>query len=258
MHCATPQPLGKAASAPAQGGPTGDKPVAGARRRRRPGRPSIRGATRPVSARSHGCELMHCPGCGETGKPGRDGAPSPVNPRHSATKQEVRFGGLPTMPRWGGYHLAPPGGPPGRKGVYYPQNQTSNLKPELMQKQLVLVEYGEPWYGTGQRCLMRSAGRGTQPGVETDRGWSRTPGADKELRCPLEAQGLRGSLLLSCTPWAVHSCPPRVAWVDQPPALGVADTIISSSDSSTSRTLTPPLAVNLWRPGWGESRGTRA
>ena len=35
-HCATPQPLGKAASVPAQGGPTGDKPVARARRRRRP------------------------------------------------------------------------------------------------------------------------------------------------------------------------------------------------------------------------------
>ena len=58
-HCATPQPLGKAASAPAQGGPTGDKPVAQARRRRRPGRPRIRGATRWVSTRSHGCELMH-------------------------------------------------------------------------------------------------------------------------------------------------------------------------------------------------------
>ena len=36
-HSATPQPLGWAASAPAQGGPTGDKPVARARRRRRPG-----------------------------------------------------------------------------------------------------------------------------------------------------------------------------------------------------------------------------
>ena len=58
-HCATPKPLGKAASAPAQGGPTGDKPVARARRRRRPGRPRIRGATRWVSARSHGCELMN-------------------------------------------------------------------------------------------------------------------------------------------------------------------------------------------------------
>ena len=58
-HCATPQPLGQAASAPAQGGPIGDKPVARARRRRRPGRPCIRGATRWVSARSHGCELMH-------------------------------------------------------------------------------------------------------------------------------------------------------------------------------------------------------
>ena len=42
-HCATPQPLGKAASAPAQRGPTGDKPVAPGRRRRRPGRPRIRG-----------------------------------------------------------------------------------------------------------------------------------------------------------------------------------------------------------------------
>ena len=58
-HCATPQPLGRAASAPAQGGSTGDKPVAWARRRRRPGRPRIRGATRWISALSHGCELMH-------------------------------------------------------------------------------------------------------------------------------------------------------------------------------------------------------
>ena len=59
VHCATPQPLGKAASAPAQGGPTGDKPVARARQRRRPGRPRISGATRWVGARSHDCELMH-------------------------------------------------------------------------------------------------------------------------------------------------------------------------------------------------------
>ena len=58
-HCATSQPLRKAASAPAQGGPTGDKPVARARRRRHPGQPRIRGATRWVSARSHGSELMH-------------------------------------------------------------------------------------------------------------------------------------------------------------------------------------------------------
>ena len=58
-HSATPQPLGQAASAPAQGGPTGDKPVARARRRRHPGQPRIRGATWWVSARSHGCESMH-------------------------------------------------------------------------------------------------------------------------------------------------------------------------------------------------------
>ena len=58
-HWATPQPLGKAASAPAQGGPTGNKRVARARRRRRPGRARIRGAARWASARSHGCKLMH-------------------------------------------------------------------------------------------------------------------------------------------------------------------------------------------------------
>ena len=56
-------------------------------------------------------------GSGETGKPGKDGAPSPVNPGDSATRQEVRLGGPPTRTRWGGYHLARPGGPPGPKGV---------------------------------------------------------------------------------------------------------------------------------------------
>ena len=50
-------------------------------------------------------------------KPGKDGAPSSVNPGDSATRQEVRLGGPPTRTRWGGYHLARPGGPPGPKGV---------------------------------------------------------------------------------------------------------------------------------------------
>ena len=86
--------------------PTAYKPVARARRRRRPGRPRIRGAT-----------LWVRPGSGETGKPGRDGAPCPVNPGDSATRQEVLLGGPPTRTRWGGYHLAQPGGPPGPKGV---------------------------------------------------------------------------------------------------------------------------------------------
>ena len=54
-----------------------------------------------------------------------------------------------------------------------------------MQRQLVLVEYVERWYGTGQRCLMRWAGGDTQRGVETDRGWGRTSDGDMELRCPL-------------------------------------------------------------------------
>ena len=51
------------------------------------------------------------------GKPGRDRAPSPVNPEDSATRQEVCHEGPPTRSWWGGYHLARPGGPPGRKGV---------------------------------------------------------------------------------------------------------------------------------------------
>ena len=55
-HAPTPR-LGSLRASPR--GPTGDKPVARARRRGRPGRPRITGATRWVSARSHGCELMH-------------------------------------------------------------------------------------------------------------------------------------------------------------------------------------------------------
>ena len=51
------------------------------------------------------------------GKPGRDEAPSSVNPGDSATRQEVHLGGPPTRTRLGGYHLARPGGPPGPKGV---------------------------------------------------------------------------------------------------------------------------------------------
>ena len=50
------------------------------------------------------------------GKPGRDGALSPVNPGDSATR-EVLLGGPPNRTRWGGYYLARQGGPPGPKGV---------------------------------------------------------------------------------------------------------------------------------------------
>ena len=55
-HGPTPR-LGSLRASPS--GPTCDKPVARAQRRRRPGRPRIRGATRWVSACSHSCELMH-------------------------------------------------------------------------------------------------------------------------------------------------------------------------------------------------------
>ena len=75
-----------------------------------------------------------------------------------------------------------------------------------MQKQLVLVEYGERWYATGQRCLMGWAGGDTQRGVETDSGRSRTAGGDMERRCPVEGVGLQGSRWLSWAPWAVQSC----------------------------------------------------
>ena len=51
------------------------------------------------------------------GKPGRDRAPSPLNPGDSATRQEVCHEGPPTRTRWGGYHLARLGAPPGPKGV---------------------------------------------------------------------------------------------------------------------------------------------
>ena len=51
------------------------------------------------------------------GKPGRDRAPSPVNPGGSTTRQEVCHEGPPTRSPWGGNHLARPGGPPGLKDV---------------------------------------------------------------------------------------------------------------------------------------------
>ena len=59
------------------------------------------------------------------GKPGRDGAPSSVKPGYSATRQEVRLGGPPTRAPWGGYHLARPGGPRGRKA-----SSTRRIKPQ--------------------------------------------------------------------------------------------------------------------------------
>ena len=59
------------------------------------------------------------------GKPGREGAPSPVYPGDSATRQEVRHAGPPTRSRWGGYHLARPGGLRGRKA-----SSTRKIKPQ--------------------------------------------------------------------------------------------------------------------------------
>ena len=45
------------------------------------------------------------------GKPGRDRAPSSVNPGDSASRQEVSQEGPPSRFLWGGCHLARPGGP---------------------------------------------------------------------------------------------------------------------------------------------------
>ena len=47
----------------------------------------------------------------------RDRAPSPVNLGDSATLQEVCDEASPNRSRWGGYHLAEPGAPPGPKNV---------------------------------------------------------------------------------------------------------------------------------------------
>ena len=63
------------------------------------------------------------------GEAGEGRGSEPREPGVSAIRQEVRLGGPPTRTRWGVYHLARPGGPPWPKGVWYPQNQTSNLKP---------------------------------------------------------------------------------------------------------------------------------
>ena len=62
------------------------------------------------------------------GEAGRDGGPSPVNPGDSATRQEVRHEGLPIRSRWGGYHLARPGGPSGAVRRLVPAK--SDLKPQ--------------------------------------------------------------------------------------------------------------------------------
>ena len=55
-------------------------------------------ATLPKRRRVPGWANAQAPtaGSGEMGKPGRDRAPSPVNPGDSATRQEVCFEGPPT------------------------------------------------------------------------------------------------------------------------------------------------------------------
>ena len=64
------------------------------------------------------------------GKPGRDGAPSPVNPGDFATRQEVRLGGPPTRTRWGGpgaeRRLVPAkSNPKPQTSIYLMNNQVS-------------------------------------------------------------------------------------------------------------------------------------
>ena len=51
------------------------------------------------------------------GEAGRDRVPSPVNQGDSATRQDVCHEGPPTRSWREGYHLAPPGGPPGPKSA---------------------------------------------------------------------------------------------------------------------------------------------
>ena len=63
------------------------------------------------------------------GKPGRDGAPSPVNPGDSATRQEVRLGGIPLGPAGEDITWPDQVAPRGRKasGARKIKPQTSNL-----------------------------------------------------------------------------------------------------------------------------------
>ena len=53
----------------------------------------------------------------QKGKAGEGRRSEPCEPGGSATRQEVRQEGPPTRTRWGGYHLARPGGPPVPKGI---------------------------------------------------------------------------------------------------------------------------------------------
>ena len=141
-------------------------------------------------------------------------------------------------------------------------NSAQSERPDLMQRQLVLVKYGERWYRTGQRCLMCWAGGDTQRGVETDSGRWTTSGGDMELRCPLEALGLRGSLFdfrgphgrFNLAAWGIarsttsthrHGCCPIILPIRFQGSILVCMPMLS-------------LTVNLWRPGRGESRGLRA
>ena len=60
------------------------------------------------------------------GKPGRDRAPSLVNPGDSACRQTVCHEGPPTRSRWGGYHLFDQMALWGRKA-----SSTRKVKPQI-------------------------------------------------------------------------------------------------------------------------------
>ena len=62
-------------------------------------------------------------------KPGRDRAPSPLDPGDSATRQEVYHERPPVRSWWGGYHLARPRHPRGPKvsGTRHLKPRASNL-----------------------------------------------------------------------------------------------------------------------------------
>ena len=51
------------------------------------------------------------------GEAGEGQGSEPSEPGNSATRQEVCHEWPPTRSRWGGYHLARQGGPPGPKDV---------------------------------------------------------------------------------------------------------------------------------------------
>ena len=113
----------------------------------------------------------------------------------------MRLGGPPTRARWGGYHLARPGGPPGPKGVQYPQNQTSNLKPPPG------TPFRHPHSEQRQPARAHAVGPVMGPHACTDRTRD-TRDAEPWLPAPEDGRPREGQRLTPCAPHNGGKHPP--------------------------------------------------